>query len=211
MPQAVWPGLLHPEPLPLWKATADPYLWGSTQTQFWLSLSGVSGSGCAQCFVWALWGSLAGMEFDSKCDFTPPPSFWDFSFALGRGVSFFGGIQHSPVNDHSAVSWNFGVLAEDEHTSLYSTILGSFPSLGEDNSFQDRLFTHPPPPRVLVSAFPECLLKSFASSKRVSHICFLGENGIYDIWQKIFIMSPYNSNLLSSCNLSSSFLSLGSR
>ena len=26
------------------------------------------------------------------------PSCWGFSFALGRGVSFFGGIQHSPVN-----------------------------------------------------------------------------------------------------------------
>ena len=23
---AIYPGLLHPEPLPLWKATADPYL-----------------------------------------------------------------------------------------------------------------------------------------------------------------------------------------
>ena len=26
------------------------------------------------------------------------PSCWGFSFALGHGVSFFGGIQHSPVN-----------------------------------------------------------------------------------------------------------------
>ena len=38
-------GLLHPEPLPLWQATADPYLrrrHSNTQRQVWLSLSGVS-------------------------------------------------------------------------------------------------------------------------------------------------------------------------
>ena len=46
-----------------------------------------------------------------------------FSFALGRGVSFFGEIQHSPVDGCSAVSRNFGVLeGEDERTSFYSTI-----------------------------------------------------------------------------------------
>ena len=41
------PGLLHPEPLPLWPATADPYLckrYSNTQRQVWLSLYGVSGS-----------------------------------------------------------------------------------------------------------------------------------------------------------------------
>ena len=49
---------------------------------------------------------------------------WGFSFALGYGVSFFGGIQHSPVNGCSAASCNFGVLTgENEHTSFYSTIL----------------------------------------------------------------------------------------
>ena len=31
------------------------------------------------------------------------PSCWGFSFALGCGVSFSGGIQHSPVNGCSAV------------------------------------------------------------------------------------------------------------
>ena len=52
------------------------------------------------------------------------PSCWGFSFTLGCGVSFFGGIQHSPVDGCSAVSCNFGVLAgEDEHTSFYSAIL----------------------------------------------------------------------------------------
>ena len=39
-------------------------------------------------------------------------------------VSFFSGIQHSPVDGCSAVSWDFGVLAgEDECTSFYSVIL----------------------------------------------------------------------------------------
>ena len=33
------PCLLHPEPL--WQATANPYLQGDTQTQFWLSLWGL--------------------------------------------------------------------------------------------------------------------------------------------------------------------------
>ena len=45
------------------------------------------------------------------------------SFALGRGVSFFGGIQHFPVDGCSAESCNFGVLSgEDELRSLYFTI-----------------------------------------------------------------------------------------
>ena len=53
-----------------------------------------------------------------------PPTIWGFSFALGRGVFFSGGIQHSPVSGCSAVSCSFGVLAgEDEHTSFYPAIL----------------------------------------------------------------------------------------
>ena len=56
------------------------------------------------------------MGFDSKHDFTPPTILLGFSFALGCGVSFFGGIQHSPVDGYLAVSFNVGVLAgEDEH------------------------------------------------------------------------------------------------
>ena len=44
------------------------------------------------------------------------PSYLGFSFALVREVSFFDGIQHSPVDGCSAVSCNFGVLTgEDEH------------------------------------------------------------------------------------------------
>ena len=55
-------------------------------------------------------------------------SCWGFSFALGHGVSFFGGIQHSAVNGCSAASCNFGVLAgEDECTSFYSTVFEDNP------------------------------------------------------------------------------------
>ena len=43
--------------------------------------------------------SLAGMRFDSKHDFAPPTLLLGLSFALGCGVSFFGGIQHSPVDN----------------------------------------------------------------------------------------------------------------
>ena len=52
------------------------------------------------------------------------PYCWGFSFALRCGLSFFGGIQHSPVDGGSAASCNFGVLAgEDERMSFCSTIL----------------------------------------------------------------------------------------
>ena len=45
------------------------------------------------------------------------PSCWGFSFALGCGVSFIGGIQHSPVDGCSATSCDSGVLAgKDELT-----------------------------------------------------------------------------------------------
>ena len=45
-------------------------------------------------------------------------------FALGHRVSFFGGIQYSPVNGCSAASCNFRVPAgEDERMSFYSAIL----------------------------------------------------------------------------------------
>ena len=74
--------------------------------------------------------SLAGIGFDSKRDFAPLLSCWGFSFALGHGVSFFGGIQHSPVDDCSVASCNFGVLTgEDEHMSFYFAILKAKPHL----------------------------------------------------------------------------------
>ena len=78
---------------------------------------------CTQRFIWAIRVSLAGNGFDSNTILPLLPSCWSFSFALGCGLSFFGGIQHSPVDGCSAASNNFGVLArEDKHTSFYSTI-----------------------------------------------------------------------------------------
>ena len=73
------------------------------------------GSRCTQGLLepskhlWWVWGLILNT--------IPPllPSCWGFSFALRNGVSFFGVIQHFPVNSYSAASCNFGVLAgEDE-------------------------------------------------------------------------------------------------
>ena len=44
--------------------------------------------------LWRIWGLILNVILPLL------PSFWGFSFALGRGVSFFGGIQHSPVNSY---------------------------------------------------------------------------------------------------------------
>ena len=60
---------------------------GDTQTQFLLSLCGVSGSWVCTKFVWALWAFLVGMGFDSKHNFPVLPSCWGFSFVVGHGVS----------------------------------------------------------------------------------------------------------------------------
>ena len=54
-----YPALLHPEPLPLQRSTADLYPTGDTQTQFCLSLSGVSVSWCTQGFACALQVSVS--------------------------------------------------------------------------------------------------------------------------------------------------------
>ena len=71
-------------------------------------------------YLWWVWGLIL------KVILPLLQSFWGFSFALGCGVYFFGGIQHSPVDGCSAVSCNFGVLTgEDACTSFYSTILYS--------------------------------------------------------------------------------------
>ena len=70
------------------------------------------------------------------------PLCWGFSLALGHGVSFFGCIQHSPVNGCSAVCCNFGVLAgEDECTSFYHAML-CVPSILIDSLFIYYLFIY---------------------------------------------------------------------
>ena len=65
-----YPDLLHPEPLPLWQSTADLHLHRRCSNTV-LSQSRSLGPG-AHRLVWALWASLAGMGFDSKCNFAPP-------------------------------------------------------------------------------------------------------------------------------------------
>ena len=64
-----YPGLVHPEPLPLQQSTADLNLCrrhsNTVLSQSLWSLW-VLGS------VWALWTSLEGMGFVSKCNFAPP-------------------------------------------------------------------------------------------------------------------------------------------
>ena len=61
---------------------------GDTQTQFWLSLCGVAGFWCAQGLfgpsecLWWVWGLILNVLLPLL------PSFWGFSFALGRGLSF---------------------------------------------------------------------------------------------------------------------------
>ena len=67
--------------------------------------------------LWQVWGLTLNMISPLL------PSCWGFSFALGCGLSFFGGIQHSPIDGCSAASCNFGVLAgEDDCTLFYSVI-----------------------------------------------------------------------------------------
>ena len=99
---------------------------GDTQTQFWLSLCGVSGSWCIQGLFEpseCLW-QIKGLILNTISPLLP--SCWGISFALGLGVSFFGGVQRSPVDGCSAVSCNFGVLTgEDECISFYPAILES--------------------------------------------------------------------------------------
>ena len=108
------PSLLHSELLPLRQATADLHLRRRHSTQFWLSLCGNSGSWCAQGLIepfeclWWVWGLILNVISPLLL------SFWGFSFALGCGVSFFGQIQHSPVDGCSAASCYFGVLIKDK-------------------------------------------------------------------------------------------------
>ena len=88
------------------KAGLAQFLWGL-----------LVNTGCFQpskC-LWWMWGLFLSAVLLLL------PSCWGFSFALESGVSFFGGIQHSPVDGYSTVSCNFGVLTgEDEHTSIFT-------------------------------------------------------------------------------------------
>ena len=68
--------------------------------------------------LWPIWGLILNTIL------TLLWSCWGFSFARGHGLSFFGGMQCSPVDSCSAASRNFGVLAgEDKHRPFYAAIL----------------------------------------------------------------------------------------
>ena len=74
--------------------------------------------------------SLAGIGFDTKCDFALPTIFLGFLLCPCTWGIFFGGIQLSSFNGCSALSCNFRVLAgEDECTSFYSAFLRQFSRL----------------------------------------------------------------------------------
>ena len=84
-----YPGLLTQSPCPCGSPLLTHTSAGDTQTQFWLSLCGVSGSWCAQGLfepserLWQVWGLILNAISPLL------PSCWGFSFALGY---FFGGI-----------------------------------------------------------------------------------------------------------------------
>ena len=96
------PGLLHPEPLPLRQATADPSLCrkhsntvpSQSLWDFWVLVQ----TSMFEPSEW-VWGLILNMILPLLL------SFLGFSFALGHGVAFFfGGIQHSPVDGCSVYS-----------------------------------------------------------------------------------------------------------
>ena len=119
-----YPGLLYPAPLPHSSPLLTCTSSGNAQTLFCLMVYGVSGSWCTQGLfepsehLWQMWGLIIIVISPLL------PSCWGFSFVLGHGVSFFGAIQHFPVNGCSAASCNFEVLTgEEECTSFYPAIL----------------------------------------------------------------------------------------
>ena len=97
---------------------------GDTQTQFWFSLCGVSGSWCAQGFFESserLWW-VRGLILNAISPLLPFS--WGCSFAFGCGYHFLVGSNISSVDGCSAVSCSFGVLTgEDEHMSFHSAII----------------------------------------------------------------------------------------
>ena len=89
VPKSATPRAPAPRNRPLLTRTSS----GDTQIQFWLSLCGVSGSWSTQGLfepskhLWWVWGLILNVISLLL------PFCWGFSFALGYGVSFFGGIQ----------------------------------------------------------------------------------------------------------------------
>ena len=96
----LYPGLLHPEPLPLQQSTVNPHLLRrQTNTVLSQSLWGLWLLVHTR-YVWVLWASLADMGFDSKHNFAPSTNFlglllcpwmWDISSKLLQALH----IHHS--------------------------------------------------------------------------------------------------------------------
>ena len=94
----------------LQQATADPRLHRrllDTHGQVWVSLL------CGHCSfllglsahkVWALWASLVGVGFDSKCDFTPPTIFLGLLCPWTWGISS-QPLQIWPYKGHMSRLW----------------------------------------------------------------------------------------------------------
>ena len=85
---------------------------GATQTQFCLSLCGVSGSWCSQDLfepsehLWWVWGLILNAISPLL------PSFWGFSFALGCGVSPQSHFSTTQLLlQHLPSFWDFSALA----------------------------------------------------------------------------------------------------
>ena len=79
----------------MWQITAGLASAGDTQTLKGRSASvslGSLGPGVPSEHLWQVWGLILNVISPLL------PSCWDFSFAIGYGVSFFGGVQHSPVD-----------------------------------------------------------------------------------------------------------------
>ena len=82
--QVCWTQSPCPRGSPLLTCTST----GDTQTQFWLSFCGVSGSWCTR-FVWVPLVSLVGTRFDSKPDFAPPTVLLGLLLCTWTGCGFF--------------------------------------------------------------------------------------------------------------------------
>ena len=88
----LYPGLLHSEPLPLKQSTANPCLHRRHSNTVLGQSLGVSSFWCTQGLfepsqhLWEVWGLILNVILLLLL------FLWGFSFALARGVYFFGGI-----------------------------------------------------------------------------------------------------------------------
>ena len=119
-----YPGLLHPELLPLKQSTSDLYPQWETLKHSFVSVSvGSLGPGVHKVCL-SPPSISGGCGFYSKCNFAPSTILLGLFLCPWMLGIIFGGIQLSPVNGYSAASCNFGALTgEDELMSFYSVIL----------------------------------------------------------------------------------------